>query len=146
MKLCKEAMDNATACGKNCCCLECDRRESCSEVCGELSENCEFAFESDTSLVEMQKNAAAIISSIAALAVQKKRIEEQEKAMRDKLREAMESYGVKSFETPEVKFLYIPATTRTTIDTARLKKAMPDVVEKYSKITNVSASVKITVK
>lgn len=74
MKLCKEAMDNATACGKNCCCLECDRRESCSEVCGELSENCEFAFESDTSLVEMQKNAAVIISSIAALAVQKKQI------------------------------------------------------------------------
>ena len=66
--------------------------------------------------------------------------------MRDKLRETMESYGVKSFETPEAKFLYIPATTRTTIDTARLKKAMPDVVEKYSKITNVSASVKITVK
>ena len=53
---------------------------------------------------------------------------------------------MKSFETPEVKFLYIPATTRTTIDAARLKKAMPDVVEKYSKITNVSASVKITVK
>ena len=94
----------------------------------------------------MQKNAATIISGIAALAVQKKQIEEQDKAMRDKLRETMESYGVKSFETSEVKFLYIPATTRTTIDTARLKKAMPDVVEKYSKITNVSASVKITVK
>lgn len=146
MKLCKEAMDNATACGKKCCCLECDRRESCSEVCSELSENCELAFESDNSLVEMQKNAAALIANIATLSVQKKQIEEQEKAMRDKLREAMENYGVKSFETPEVKFLYIPATTRTTIDTAKLKKAMPDVVEKYSKITNVSASVKITVK
>lgn len=146
MKLCKEAMDNATACGKKCCCLECDRRESCSEVCSELSENCELAFESDNSLVEMQKNAAALIANIAALSVQKKQIEEQEKAMRDKLREAMENYGVKSFETPEVKFLYIPATTRTTINTAKLKKAMPDVVEKYSKITNVSASVKITVK
>ena len=77
MKLCKEAVDNATACGKKCCCLECDRWESCSEVCSELSENCEFAFESDTSLVEMQKNAAAIISGIAALAVQKKQIEKQ---------------------------------------------------------------------
>lgn len=97
-------------------------------------------------LLKCRKNAAVIISGIAALAVQKKQIEEQEKTMRDKLRETMESYGVKSFETPEVKFLYIPATTRTTIDTARLKKAMPDVVEKYSKITNVSASVKITVK
>ena len=80
MKLCKEAVDNTTACGKKCCCLECDRRDSCSEVCSELSENCEFAFESDTSLVEMQKNAATIISGIAALAVQKKQIEEQEKS------------------------------------------------------------------
>lgn len=64
MKLCKEAMDNATACGKNCCCLECDRRESCSEVCGELSENCEFAFESDTSLVEMQSETRRLLVQI----------------------------------------------------------------------------------
>ena len=86
MKLCKEAMGNATACGKNCCCLECDRRESCSEVCGELSEKCEFAFESDTSLVEMQKNAAVIISGIAALAVQKKQIEEQGGTLAERVR------------------------------------------------------------
>lgn len=64
MKLCKEAMDNATACGKNCCCLECDRLESCSEVCGELSENCEFAFESDTSLVEMQSKTRRLLVQI----------------------------------------------------------------------------------
>lgn len=62
--------------------------------------------------------------------------------MREKLREAMEKYGVKSFETPEIKFTYVAPTTRTSIDSTKLKKDLPDVAAKYK----VSASVKITVK
>ena len=66
--------------------------------------------------------------------------------MREKLREAMEKYGVKSFETPEIKFTYVAPTTRTSIDSTKLKKDLPDVAAKYSKTSKVSASVKITVK
>ena len=39
-----------------------------------------------------------------ALTLQKKQIEEQEKAMRVQLMAAMEKYGVKSFENKDVKF------------------------------------------
>lgn len=46
----------------------------------------------------MQTEAAGIIKSIAALTLQKKQIEEQEKEMRIQLVAAMEKYGVKSFE------------------------------------------------
>jgi hypothetical protein len=94
----------------------------------------------------MQKEAAAVISAIATLTVQKKKIEDQEKAMRAQLQAAMEKYGVKSFETDEVKFVYVAPTTRTTIDSTKLKKELPDVAAQYSKTSNVSASVKITVK
>ena len=94
----------------------------------------------------MQTEAAGIIKSIAALTLQKKQIEEQEKAMRVQLMAAMEKYGVKSFENEDVKFTYVAATTRTTIDSTKLKKDLPDVAAKYSKTSNVSASVKITVK
>lgn len=142
---CKQAMENS-ACGKDCCCLECEEKETCKNVCTELSPDCEDAFSEETALATMQTEAAAVIKVIADLTLQKKQIEDQEKSMREKLREAMEKYGVKSFETPEIKFTYVAPTTRTTIDSTKLKKDLPDVAAKYSKTSKVSASVKITVK
>ena len=142
---CKQAMESST-CGKVCCCLECEEKDTCKDVCSELSADCEDAFTEETALATMQTEAAAIIKGIAALTLQKKQIEEQEKEMRSKLVAAMEKYGVKSFETPEVKFVYVAPTTRTTIDSKNLKADLPDVAAKYSKTSNISASVKITVK
>lgn len=142
---CKQAMESS-ACGKVCCCLECEERKTCKDVCTELSADCEDAVNEETALVAMQTEAAAIITGIANLTLQKKKIEDQEKVMREQLKEAMEKYGVKSFESDAVKFTYIAATTRTTIDSKALKKDLPKVAEKYSKTSNVSASVKITVK
>lgn len=142
---CKQAMEGS-ACGKDCCCLECEEKENCKDVCSDLSPNCEDAVTEETALATMKQEAAAVIKVIADLTLQKKQIEDQEKAMREKLREAMEKYGVKSFETPEIKFTYVAPTTRTSIDSTKLKKDLPDVAAKYSKTSKVSASVKITVK
>lgn len=142
---CKQAMESS-ACGKVCCCLECEEREGCKDVCTELSPDCADAVKEENALATMQNEAAAVIKAIANLSVQKKQIEDQEKEMRSKLVAAMEKYGVKSFETPEVKFVYVAPTTRTTIDSKNLKADLPDVAAKYSKTSNVSASVKITVK
>ena len=142
---CKQEMESS-ACGKVCCCLECEERENCKDVCTELSPDCEDAFSEETALATMQTEAAAIIKGIVTLTLQKKQIEDQEKAMREKLREAMEKYGVKSFETPEIKFTYVAPTIRTSIDSTKLKKDLPDVAAKYSKTSKVSASVKITMK
>lgn len=135
--------------GKDVCCCQCEEKETCNDACDNLDnlKNCGFAqMEEADALAVMQKEKATVIQAIADLTVQKKKIEDQEKEMRAKLLHAMEQYGVKSFETPEVKFVYIAPTTRTTIDSAKLKKEMPDVAAKYSKTSNVSASVKITVK
>lgn len=142
---CKQAIESS-ACGKVCCCLECEERESCKDICTELSPDCEDAFSEETALVALQTEAAAIIKGIVNLTVQKKQIEEQEKAMRVQLMAAMEKYGVKQFDSEQVRFTYVAPTTRTTIDSAKLKKELPDVAAKYSKTSNVSASVKITVK
>ena len=142
---CKQAMEDSL-CGKSCCCLECEEREKCEDVCSNLSPNCKDAINEETALAIMQTEAAAIIKGIAALTLQKKQIEDQEKEMRVQLMAAMEKYGVKSFENEDVKFTYVAATTRTTIDSTKLKKDLPDVATKYSKTSKVSASVKITVK
>lgn len=142
---CKQAMESS-ACGKVCCCLECEEKGYCPDICAELSPDCEDAFNEETALATMQTEAAGIIKSISALILQRKQIDEQEKEMRIQLMAAMEKYGVKSFENEDVKFTYVAPTTRTTIDSTKLKKDLPDVAAKYSKTSNVSASVKITVK
>ena len=146
MILCKEAMNNDSACGKTCCCLYCEQRESCLDVCSELSQNCEEAIPENNKITVFENETAKVIAAIGGFALQKKRIEAQEAALRKQLQEAMERYGVKSFETPEVKFTYVAPTTRTAIDTTKLKKEMPEVATKYTKTSAVSASVKITVK
>lgn len=146
MVLCKEAMNGESSCGKTCCCLYCEQRESCLDVCGELSQNCEEAVYEDNKITVFESETAKVIAAIGGFALQKKRIEAQEAALRKQLQEAMERYGVKSFETPEIKFTYVAPTTRTSIDTTKLKKEMPEVAAKYTKTSTVSASVKITVK
>lgn len=143
---CKQAIKFGSSCGKLCCCLECEDKDVCGEVCTDLKANCVEAFAEENSLVAMQSEVGEVIQAIADLTLQKKAIEEQEKEMRVQLMTAMERYGVKNFENDRVKFTYIAPTTRTTIDSAKLKKELPKIAEKYSKISDVSASVKITVK
>lgn len=142
---CRQAIENS-ACGKICCCLECESRATCKDICTELKEGCEDAFDDMNALVTMQNEAGTVIREIAALTVRKKAIEDQEKEMRAQLLAAMEKYGVKSFESDTVKFVYVAPTTRTTLDSAKLRKDLPDIAAKYSKTSPVSASVKITVK
>lgn len=152
MMKCKQAMEG-TSCGKTCCCLECEEKDHCPDVCSSVADqtvkqpsDCKDAFTEESGLAVMQNEAAAIIKACANLTLQKKQIEDQEKQMRKQLQEAMEKYGVKSFETPEVKFVYVAPTTRNTIDSKALKAELPDVAARFTKTSNVSASVKITVK
>lgn len=142
---CKQAMESS-ACGKVCCCLECEERESCKDVCTELSPDCEDAFSEETALATMQTEAAGIIKSIAALTLQKKKIEDQEKKMKEQLQKAMEKYGVKSFENETVKFTYVTPTVENRLDSKALKADLPEVAAKYTKQSPKAGYVKITVK
>ena len=82
-----------------------------------------------------------------------KQIEEQKKvavAQAEELRAAlmaeMERRGLPSFENDRIKLTYVAPTTRTAIDSARLKKEMPEIAEKYTKTSQVKASLRITLK
>ena len=141
---CKLAMETDAECQM--CCLYCDKRKDCADVCRNIEENCEEAVGEETELDVMSSAVPDVLRAITDITVQKKKLEEQEKLMKKKLQEAMEQFGVKSFENEHVKFVYVAPTTRTTIDSAKLKKEHPDIAEQYSKTSNVSASVRITVK
>lgn len=97
-------------------------------------------------LALFQSKAIAVMQGIAELDRQKKMLEAQDKNLRQELQEAMDKYGVKKFENDILKITYVEPTTRTTIDSARLKKELPAVADKYSKTSQVKASVRIEVK
>ncbi len=53
----------------------------------------------------------------------------------------LEETGEKSVEANGIKFEYRAGTTRTSLDTKRMKEELPDVYEEYSKTSNVSSTV-----
>lgn len=128
MMKCKVAIDDKNECTN--CCYFCDKKDTCNDVCQDIAKVCEEQVE-ETDLQVIESTVPDVLKAITDITVQKKKLEE---------------HGVKSFENAKVKFMYVAPTTRTTIDSKKLKADHPDIVEAYSKTSNVSASVRITVK
>lgn len=154
MKKCKQALKDTT-CNKDCCCYYCDDFEICGHACSNFNDKedleqrgCEEQFDEKTALQEFEKdaNALAIMQQISAISKQKKELEDKEKGVRAALEAAMGQFGIKSFENDILKVTYVAPTIKTTIDSKALKKDHPNVYEKYAKVSNVKASVRITVK
>ena len=130
----------------NICCFNCDM-EDCSHRCGDKPNNCGNSFiEETTHVVPFQSKAMAIMQKIVDLNIQKKQLEAQDKDVRQQLEKVMGEYGITSFENDLLKVTYVAPTTRTTIDSTRLKKELPAVAEKYTKVSQVKGSVRIEVK
>lgn len=148
MKKCKIAIKEGFDCQN--CCLFCDKIDDCTDVCYDAQEStsdlCSEQVEEETDLQVMESAVPEAIEIITQITVQKKKLDEQEKIMKKKLQEAMEKYGIKKFENDKVAFTYVPETTRTTIDSDKLKKEHPDIAKECSKTSKVSASVRIKVK
>ena len=70
-----------------------------------------------------------------------------EKELKESLLEAMKEHNITSWASIDgsIKAVYRAPSTRTTIDSARLKKELPDVAEEYSKTSNVKDSVSLTI-
>lgn len=144
---CQIAVNEETpSCGNTICCFYCPDKNTCPEACQDDHNECGECFQEETDLQVMQSAVPEAIRIITDITIQKQKLEEQEKLMRKKLLEAMEAFGVKKFENEHIAFTYVAPTTRTSIDSTKLKKKYPAIAEECSKVSNVSASVKITVK
>jgi len=75
---------------------------------------------------------------------QKKEIDRQMSEITDTVKDLMRDKGIKTFENDLVKITYVAPSTRETIDSAKLKKEMPDIAAKYTKTSEVKDSVRIT--
>lgn len=138
------------------CCGICDDKYTCDVSCEQIFnrervtlEDCTACDEAEVITDEMtqfQSAVPAAIQQITQLVMMKKQLEDQEKLLKEELTKAMEAYGVKSFDNDQIKLVYVAPTTRSTIDSTRLKKDHPDLAKEYTKTSDVSASVRITVK
>lgn len=69
------------------------------------------------------------------------------KEYKDKILKEMEERNISQIKIGKnITISYIAPTTRESIDTARFKKEMPVMAEKYKKVSNVKSSVRITTK
>lgn len=129
------------------CCFVCDDRNTCRHSCDGNPEECDYSERVETTeVVPFQTKAMAIMQKIVDLNIQKKQLEAQDKDVRQQLEKVMGEYGIKQFENDLLKVTYVEPTTRSSIDSAKLKKELPAVAEKYTKISQVKGSVRIEVK
>ena len=69
------------------------------------------------------------------------------KEVKEALKHAMEERGIyEPLEDDYIKITYRKATTRTTVDSKKLKEELPDIYEEYSKTSNVASSISIEAK
>ena len=74
----------------------------------------------------------------------KAKMDIMEKELKQGLKEVMEEKGVKKFIVNGLCASIKDSTTRTTIDSKRLKEECPDIYKEYSKTTNVASSITLT--
>lgn len=94
----------------------------------------------------LPKETLPVLQQLQELEVQAKKIEDQKIALKENLLAAMEKHGVEKWDNEVMIVTYVKPTTRTSIDSAKLKKEMPEIAEKYSKTSNVKSSIRIKLK
>lgn len=132
------------------CCATCGFKDNCGNRCDSARKidprHCPDAEITESDIVAFQSAIPGTLQKITNLFEMKKQMDEQEKMLKAELLKAMEMHGIKSFENDRIKMTYVAPTTRTTLDTKRLKKDHPDIMEEYGKTSNVSASVRVALK
>lgn len=141
----------------NKCCLECDEFETCKDACNaETVERCYIRKEAqaaaeqegtpDTTLAVFQMEQISVINGIVDIVNKKKELEEQEKKLKDALKDAMQKYGIKKFDSEFLSVIFVDESTSTQLDGVKVKKLYPEVAEECQKTVKRSAYVKVTVK
>ena len=100
--------------------------------------------------IENQKNIAEIeikiSNAIASFKAELEQRQNKEIEIKEAIKKEMLKNGVKKFENDVILLNYIAPTTRKTLDTAKLKEEKPDIYEEYSKVGEVSDSIRIKIK
>ena len=86
-----------------------------------------------------------VIEKIKEFYKQKKEMEYQEKLLKEGLMEAMNLIGKENFIVDGLSATIRKGTTRTSIDSTRLKNECPEIYESYLKTSEVKPSIILTI-
>ena len=79
-----------------------------------------------------------------------KELEDTKKKVRREILEAMDFYGIKTFENDILKLTVVAPSSSTTIDASALRISDPDtydtLIEKYPKVTERKQSLRVTLR
>ena len=142
MKICKS---DGCYKGKSICCKYCDERDTCDPkmICDDDPKQCGVFV--DTECTDLTALVPTALNVITDIQLKKKQFEEIEKEMKHQILEAMKQNGIKSFKNDYINITYVAPTERKTLDSTKLKKDHPEIVEQYQKTSKVSESVRIKV-
>ena len=91
--------------------------------------------------------AQEIVNQIVNFKKEMLKMELLEEQLKEEIKEAMERNNIIKWESPDgrLKVKYRSATTRTSLDSEKLKEELPDIYEEYSKTSEVASSISIKV-
>lgn len=87
-----------------------------------------------------------ILTRLAEIEMVYKKMDEERELLKSDLLAAMEKHGIEKWENDVMSVSYVAATTRTSVDSAKLKKELPDVFKNYCKNSNVKSSIRFKLK
>lgn len=89
--------------------------------------------------------AQEIVNKIIEFNKAKKEMEYQEQLLKEGLMEAMNKVGITKFIINGLSATIKSGTTRTSVDSKRLKEECPEIYEAYSKTSEVKPSITLTI-
>ena len=94
-------------------------------------------------LEKLEQQMSALIIDL-----QKKHLKLQDKndEIREQIKTSMEKRNIKKYENDFIAITYIAPTTRTTVDSKKLKEKYIDIYNECSKINDVKSSIRISIK
>lgn len=99
-----------------------------------------------TATQQMLATLEEVTSQITLIKTSLKEAEEIKKGIEQAIIAEMEQKALKTLENGPIKVTYVAPYTREGVDAKRLQEAMPEIYDRYKKITNIGASIKVIVK
>ena len=87
-----------------------------------------------------------LLKQIENFEIETMKMKAKEDELKEELLKVMEENGLLGIELGNLKITYRKPSTRTALDTTRLKSEKPELYEEYSKTSEVKSSISISLK
>ncbi|MCI6278086.1 MAG: hypothetical protein MR639_15415 [Clostridium sp.] len=114
--------------------------------CKECYDKALVGIEFKSEVPGLPKEVMPALLKLQELEIQSKAIKEESDKLKTNLLEAMEQHGISKWDNDVMTITYVAATTRTSVDSTKLKKELPEVFKEYTKTSNVKSSIRIKLK